>query len=236
MVKKANFVKLNIEVESFSQTVLEEVGKRCPVEEIDPVLKLLKKYNIRPFMNIILTTPETKLEDVEVTVEKTLEYIKDPFYMAGIIIGIQPLKGTIFYEEYTNFKSYIADIENTQFKIRRDDYIWATDRKVRKLQEVYLDTQAEFIKKYIEDNNIRHPNQAVLAPAHLMLVKQIINQIKNEDIVENNVGNVMITKEGAGRNYANSPLYNAYVEGQKTALNKKNLNNREFKGIKITTA
>ncbi len=235
-LKKANFVKLNIGVESFSQTVLEEVGKRCPVEEIDPVLKLLKKYNIRPFMNIILTTPETKLEDVEVTVEKTLEYIKDPFYMAGIIIGIQPLKGTIFYEEYTNFKSYIADIENTQFKIRRDDYIWATDRKVRKLQEIYLDTQAEFIKKYIEDNNIRHPNQAVLAPAHLMLVKQIINQIKNEDIVENNVGNVMITKEGAGRNYANSPLYNAYVEGQKTALNKKNLNNREFKGIKITTA
>ena len=235
-LKKANFVKLNIGVESFSQTVLEEVGKRCPVEEIDPVLKLLKKYNIRPFMNIILTTPETKLEDVEVTVEKTLEYIKDPFYMAGIIIGIQPLKGTIFYEEYTNFKSYIADIENTQFKIRRDDYIWATDRKVRKLQEIYLDTQAEFIKKYIEDNNIRHPNQAVLAPAHLMLVKQIINQIKNEDIVENNVGNVMITKEGAGRNYANSPLYNAYVQGQKTALNKKNLNNREFKGIKITTA
>ena len=30
-------------------------------------------------MNIILTTPETKLEDVEVTVEKTLEYIKIHF-------------------------------------------------------------------------------------------------------------------------------------------------------------
>ena len=70
-----------------------EVGKRCPVEEIEPVLKLLKKYDIRPFMNIILTTPESKLEDVEITVKKTLEYIKDPFYMAGIIIGIQPLRG-----------------------------------------------------------------------------------------------------------------------------------------------
>ena len=111
-LKKANFVKLNIGVESFSERVLKEVGKRCPVEEIDPVLKLLKKHNIRPFMNIILTTPETKIEDVEVTVDRTLEYIKDPFYMAGIIIGIQPLKGTIFYEEYTNFKSYITKKKN----------------------------------------------------------------------------------------------------------------------------
>ena len=62
-------------------------------------------------MNIILTTPETKLEDVEVTVEKTLEYIKDPFYMAGIIIGIQPLKGTIFYEEYTNLNHILQTLK-----------------------------------------------------------------------------------------------------------------------------
>lgn len=235
-LKKANFVKLNIGVESFSQTVLQEVGKRCPVEEIEPVLSLLKKYDIRPFMNIILTTPESKLEDVELTVEKTLEYIKDPFYMAGIIIGIQPLKGTIFFEEYTNFKSYIADIENSPFKIRRDDYIWANDLRVRKLQEIYLDTQAEFIKNYIKSNNIRHPNQAVLAPAHLLLVKQIIEKLKGDkkDFKKENPQNI-ITADGAGRNFANSPLYNAYIEGQKSTESSK-VNKREFKGIKITTA
>ena len=233
-LKKANFVKLNIGVENFSQSVLEEVGKRCPVEEIDPVLRLLKKYDIRPFMNIIITTPESKLEDVELTVNKTIEYIKDPFYMAGIIIGIQPLKGTAFFEEYTNFKSYMVDIENTQFKLRRDDYIWATDPRVRKLQEVYLETQADFIKDYIKSNNIRHPNQAVLAPAHLLLIKKIVEQIKDDKEEKENLQKI-ITADGAGRNFANSPLYNAYLEGQKTTSNK-NTSKREYKGIKITTA
>ena len=45
-LNKANFAKLNIGVESWSQNVLNEIGKRCDVNEIDPVLKLLKKYNI----------------------------------------------------------------------------------------------------------------------------------------------------------------------------------------------
>ena len=32
----------------------------------------------------------------------------------------------------------------------------------------------EFVKEYITQNNIKHPNQAVLAPAHLYLVKEIL--------------------------------------------------------------
>ena len=190
-------------------------------------------------MNIILTTPESKLEDVEVTVDRTIEYIKDPFYMAGIIIGIQPLKGTLYYEEYTNFKSYVTDIEGTQFKIRRDDYIWATDPKVKKLQELYLDRQADYIKDYIAQNNIKHPNQAVLAPAHLYLVKEILEEIKSEKSSDTlNLENQLYMKEGAGRNYKDSPLYNAYLSGQNNAKQKKStLNkNRQFRGIKITTA
>ena len=47
-LKKANFCKLNIGVESFSQDVLTEVGKRCDVSKIDPVLKLLKQYKKYP--------------------------------------------------------------------------------------------------------------------------------------------------------------------------------------------
>ena len=45
-------------------------------------------------------------------------------------------------------------------------------------------------------------------------------------------------KEGAGRNYKDSPLYNAYLSGQNNAKQKKStLNkNRQFRGIKITTA
>ena len=159
--------------------------------------------------------------------------------MAGIIIGIQPLKGTLYYEEYTNFKSYTTDIEGTQFKIRRDDYIWATDPKVKKLQELYLDRQADYIKEYITQNNIKHPNQAVLAPAHLYLVKEILEEIKSEKSSDiPNLENELYMKEGAGRNYKNSPLYNAYLSGQNDTRQKKPTlsKDRKFRGIKITTA
>ena len=177
-------------------------------------------------MNIILTTPEAKIEDVEITVKKTLEYLKDPFYMAGICIGIQPLKGTIFYEEYTNFKSHISNIEGTQFKLRRDDWIWATDPMVKELQKRYLSKQADFIKEYIKENNIKHPNQAVMAPAHLILVQNIINEIKLENKLENKEDKINdnIGLSGAGRNYSDSPLYSAILESENIAKNSPKLN------------
>ena len=147
-LNKANFVKLNIGVESWSQKVLDEMGKRCDVNEIDPVLKLLKKYNIRPYMNVIMTTPKSKLEDVELTVDTIMEYIKDPFYMSGTIIGIRPLRGTTFYEEFSDFKSYIADIKGTNYKIRRNELIWSEDPLVRELQKRFLDGQAPLFDKH----------------------------------------------------------------------------------------
>ena len=110
--------------------------------------------------------------------------------------------------------------------------------KVKKLQELYLDRQADYIKDYIAQNNIKHPNQAVLAPAHLYLVKEILEEIKSEKSSDTlNLESQLYMKEGAGRNYKDSPLYNAYLSGQNNAKQKSTLNkNRQFRGIKITTA
>jgi len=179
-LKKANFYKLNIGVENFSQKVLDEMGKRCDVNKIDPILKLLKEYNIRPFINIIMTTPKSKLDDVELTVDKILEYLKDPFYMSGTSIGIKPIKGTIFYEEYCDIKSYITDLEGTPYKIRRDDYIWAEDPKVRELQKRYLFCQNVVLEEFVKKNKIKHPNQETLSIMHFRFVKNIIKAIKSE--------------------------------------------------------
>ena len=65
-------------------------------------------------------------------------------------------------------------------------------------------------------------------------MQQIIKQIK-DDKEEKEQLQKIITADGAGRNFANSPLYKAYIEGQKTSSDKK-ISKREFKGIKITTA
>ena len=179
-LNKANFVKLNIGVESWSQKVLDEMGKRCDVNEIDPVLKLLKKYNIRPYMNVIMTTPKSKLEDVELTVDTIMEYIKDPFYMSGTIIGIRPLRGTTFYEEFSDFKSYIADIKGTNYKIRRNELIWSEDPLVRELQKRYLAGQTAQFEKFIKENDVRHPNLETLSLMYYKFVKKIIKDIRAE--------------------------------------------------------
>ena len=234
-LKKANFCKLNIGVESFSQRVLNEVGKRCDVKEIEPVLKLLKKYNIRPFMNIIMTTPKSKIEDVELTVDRIMEILQDPFYMGGPIIGIQPLKGTTFFEENTDFKSYVTDIEGTDYKIRRDDYIWPEDPLVREIVKRYLAGQDAVIREYVKKNKIRHANQANLAMMHFKFVKKIITEIKSEIA---NGGLVESDKiiNGAGRNYKDSPLYNAYVKRDKLdKLSSTNISDKKIQETKTFT-
>ncbi len=177
---KANFCKLNIGVESFSQSVLDEMNKRCDVKKIDSVLKLLKKYNIRPFMNIIMTTPKSKLEDIEVTIDGIMEYLKDPFYMSGAIIGIRPLKGTTFYEEHCDFKSYITDIKGTNYKIRRHDCIWSEDPLVREVQKRYFAGQSDVIENFTKNNDVRHPNQENTAIMNFKFVKEIIKDIRAE--------------------------------------------------------
>ena len=179
-LNKANFAKLNIGVESWSQNVLNEMGKRCDVNEIDPVLKLLKKYNIRPYMNVIMTTPKSKLEDVELTIDTIMEYIKDPFYMSGTCIGIRPLRGTTFYEEFSDFQSYIADIKGTDHKIRRNELIWAEDPLVRELQKRFLVEQTPLFERFIKENDVRHPNLETLSLTYYKFVKKIIKDIRAE--------------------------------------------------------
>ena len=101
-----------------------------------------------------MTTPDSTLDDVELTLDNVLEIMKDPFYIWGPIIGIQPLKGTAFFEEQVNFKSYITNIEGTQYKIRRDDYIYPKDPLVKELVKRYLARQDSELKTFIKENNL----------------------------------------------------------------------------------
>ena len=99
-MKKANWRRLNIGIESFSQKVLREMGKRCTPKENHDALKLAKKHGIQTFMNFIMTTPETTLDDIQETVKGAKFYAEDSFYNAGITLAVKPLKGTDYFEEY----------------------------------------------------------------------------------------------------------------------------------------
>ena len=199
-MSKANFNKLNIGVESFSQAVLDEVGKRCEVDRIHVTLKALKKYGIRPFCNIILTTPKSTMDDVEVTLDGILQYMQDDFYMAGMAPAIRPSKGTEFFEMYWDFKSHIMPIEGTDLFLRKDDYIYALDPLVREFQIRFIEGVDAAVDRYIEEQDIRHPNQATLSPMKFLYAKRLLAEIR-EEAASGNLKKSSENTPGAGRLY-----------------------------------
>ena len=79
-----------------------------------------------------------------------------------------------------DFKSHITDIEGTQYKIRRNDYIWAEDPQVRELQKRFFAEQSNVLEEFCKRNNVRHPNQETISLMYFKFIKQIIKNIKFE--------------------------------------------------------
>jgi len=179
-LKKANWRMLNIGVESFSNSVLKEFGKRCDADRIEPTLDLLLKFGIKVHMSLILTTPESTLNDVELTLKKSIKYFSTGKVTGAVMAAISPLKGTEFYEKYTDFKSCILNIPGTNFHIKKDEYIYAKDPYVKEFQKRYYEESDAKINKYIRDNDIRHPDSGKLSLISCKIVLETINQIRDE--------------------------------------------------------
>ncbi len=179
-LKKANWRRLNIGIESFSDKVLKDMRKRCTKEQNHEALRLAKKNGIPAFLNIIVTTPESTLDDVKKTVNGAMIYAKDSFFHVGITLAIKPLKGTDYFEEYTNFMSRIVEIPNTQYKVKVDDLIFAKDPKVKMLQLRYWDEIDDYIQSQQEKRSIKHQVASNLSLIKLELLSKLIDEIENQ--------------------------------------------------------
>jgi len=181
-MKKANWRRLNIGIESFSEKVLKEMGKRCTPDENHKALELAKKHQIPTFMNFIVTTPETTIEDVQSTIDGALMYANDDFYHAGITLAVKPLKGTDYYETCSDFMTRIVEVPDTVYHLKVDELIYAKDTKVRYLQKRYWEEIDEFITEERKKNDIRHANSSNLALLKLQFLQKLINEIKNKKV------------------------------------------------------
>ncbi|MCL0053717.1 B12-binding domain-containing radical SAM protein [Dehalococcoidia bacterium] len=201
-MSKANFRTLNIGVESFSQKVLDEVGKRCDVDRIPGTLELLKRYGIRPYCNIILSTPQSTLEDVETSLDGIMGYITDDFYQASIHPAIHPLKGTEFAERYWDYKSHVIQIPGTDHYIRRDDFIQPEDPLMREFQTRFVEGVDAAVEQFVREQDVRHAHAASLALMQCRYAKKLISEIR-EEAKEGKLGQNTVTTPGAGRTYTN---------------------------------
>lgn len=181
-MKKANFRRLNIGIESFSDKVLKEMNKRCTAEENHYCLKISKEIGVGAYCNIIVTTPESTLEDVEATVDNAYEYTQDPFYHVGVTLGVKPLKGTDYFETFSDFKTRVVKIEDSNFYLKYDDLIFANDPRVKTLQIRYWNEIDDFMTAEIKKKDIRHGNARNLSALKLIFLKKIIKEIKTNKL------------------------------------------------------
>ncbi len=177
-MKRANFRLLNIGVESFSQKVLDEINKKYDARETEERIRLVKKHGISPFISAILITPESNLDDVEITVDKTMGLVEDGTATASIAMAIIPLKGSTMHEKYFDFSTEVIEIPGTKKTIKRHFNILANDPYVREAQlRFYGGINAE-IKKFIEERGISHVPSATQALIRLKFMKKIIKEIR----------------------------------------------------------
>ena len=178
--KKANFRLLYIGVETFSENVLEEIGKMCSAEQIHRGLKILKDLDLKTFFNIMLTTPKSTLADVQETVCWGLKYLGDDFYGGGIIPAIEPLKGTGLTAMHWDYKSKMVKVGDTDHYLRRDFLIWPEDPYVRLALQRYLDGVDKETEKLAQQDDIAHQRPQSIAIYQLRYMKRLLKEIGEE--------------------------------------------------------
>ncbi|HEX4049944.1 MAG TPA: radical SAM protein [Steroidobacteraceae bacterium] len=84
-LRRAGFRVLGFGVENFSPQVLREFNKGHIHEYIEPMLTAARQLGITPFLDLILTSPHGKLEDLATTLREAHRWLR-----AGCEIGMYP--------------------------------------------------------------------------------------------------------------------------------------------------
>jgi radical SAM superfamily enzyme YgiQ (UPF0313 family) len=84
-MRRAGFRVLGFGIESFSQRILAEFNKAPIHRHIEPVLRTALDLGITPFLDLILSSPRARLEDLAETLREAYRWLR-----AGCEVGIYP--------------------------------------------------------------------------------------------------------------------------------------------------
>ena len=85
LMKKAAFRVLGFGVESFSKNVLQEFNKAQIYRHIDPNLGAAVKLGLKPFLDLILSSPRSSIDDIHTTVVRAHHWL-----LQGCEVGLYP--------------------------------------------------------------------------------------------------------------------------------------------------
>lgn len=97
-MRQAGFRLIGYGIESFSRNILREYGKENIHDRITEVLDATLRAGIKPFIDIILVSPYSQMEDVIYTLNKCMEYI-DKGCECAINPSVMPLAGSKMAED-----------------------------------------------------------------------------------------------------------------------------------------
>ncbi|MDP6427062.1 MAG: radical SAM protein [Rhodospirillales bacterium] len=177
-MKAANFRRLIIGVESFSQTVLDDMNKHCSVQQIHDALHQCHEVGIKPHINIILTTPYSSLDEIEVSIDNALWYIERDYVHCAVMSAIRPLKGTDYFELHSDYETRMAEIEGTDYKLKIDDYIISNDPVSKEVQEIYWSGVDDEVDRYAEMVGLKHKSTNDIAKISLLYMKRLIREAR----------------------------------------------------------
>jgi len=154
VMRDAGFRVLGFGIENFSRNVLEEFNKKQIYRHIEPVLTEALSLGITPFLDLILTSPRSRLPDLAETVRQAYRWI-----IAGCEIGIYPyvipFSGAVMSDDPELKKQTIYEKK----QIPGTAVTWSQAVKILPLDLVTRDTILTIEKNFrreIEGNGQKH--------------------------------------------------------------------------------
>ena len=151
----ANFKMVGYGVESFSQNMLDDLNKRIKVEQIEKTVTKTLEYGIKPYMNIIIMPPTAKLTDVFLTIERCLDFIEKGFEVAVEPYFI-PMAGAVATHQGFEKLTDNIPIDGTDKVLVQETVILPSDLEVKKLALGFKNHYYECLDKITKKYNLGH--------------------------------------------------------------------------------
>ncbi len=158
LMKEAGFRLIGYGVESFSKNILNEYLKEKIYGSIEKTLNDSLKAGIKPFIDIILASPNCTFNDVISTLKKCIEYLEKDCEFS-IYPTVIPFAGSKMTQDkkLMNLITYqYTNIYGTQKGLLRGTSIQPREKKLQKFLLKVNDGMKQNIDYYTKQYNIKH--------------------------------------------------------------------------------
>jgi len=155
LMKKAGFRMIMYGVESFSENVLAEFGKKTDIALISNILRATTELGIKPLIYLILFSPNSTLGDVRKTVIKSLDYLSSGMEIS-INLYVMDIPGCHYQKEQNLIREYMQvpiELDGKEIaRINKSEWLYPFDKDVRNLakrvEEEHLDYEQFFKDRF----------------------------------------------------------------------------------------